>query len=585
MLKYFLFLTFLFIGLTGNLYGQTIVNQTEINEEFNSAVNLYKAQQFNESLLAFNKIINSYELNTKTTASYFFKIKILIEKKQYEEATRLISDFIEKYPSSKYIDEIRILAAKISIENSEYYDALKELGFLIARTNSVLYKIEAKDLGEKIARNYLKSFQIRRLSDSFTDEKVKPFMMLLLAKAYLKENDLETGLRTLSELMMNYSSSEEYNEAKNLFQNPVLSNTETGRGTLIAVLLPLKYDENGIPTSEAAAEILEGIRFAVSEYNKNRTDKIGIVVRDTKNDIEEIENIKDELGNNPNIKVILGPIFSDESRVTAKTFDGTNLVILSPTATDDDLTSSSIDFFQGNPPLATRGKIMAQYVYFVENKKSMAVLNAIDGYSPLLAATFEAEFERLGGSIITKASYKSNSFSLSEPIKQLEVSLETDTIEGIYIPLANKIDATAILSQLGQDSVYLPIYGNQDWFTAKGFESSPELSNMLTFSSDYFIDYSDNDFKNFSKKFSDMLGKDPDRNVLYGYDNANYLLTVMRNIDPGRLTIRNKMISGLISNGFHNNISFDENRTNRFLNIIRYRDGVFELVDKFRSAN
>ena len=585
MLKYFLFFFFLFIGLTGNLYSQTRVNQTKINEEFNNAVNLYKAHQLDESLLAFDNIINSYDLNTKTTASYFFKIKILIEKKQYEEATRLISDFMEKFPTSEYIDEIRILAAKISMKNSEYTEALKELGLLIEKTNSVLYKIEAKDLGEKIARNFLKSYQIKRLSDTFTDVKAKPFMMLLLAKAYLKENDLESGLRTLSELMMNYSSSEEYNEAKNLFQNPVLSNTETGTGNLIGVLLPLQYDENGNATSEAAAEILEGIKFAISEYNKNRTDKIGIVVRDTKNNVEEIENIKDELGNNPNIKVILGPIFSDETRVTAQTFDGTNLVVLSPTATDDDLTSASIDFFQGNPPLAIRGKIMAQYVYFVENKRFMAVLNAIDGYSPLLAATFEAEFERLGGSIITKASYKSNSYSLSEPIKQLEVTLETDTIEGIYIPLANKIDATVILSQLGQDSVYLPIYGNQDWFTAKGFESSPELSNMLTFSSDYFIDYSDDDFKNFSKKFSDMLGKDPNRNVLYGYDNANYLLTVMRNIDPGRLTIRNKMLSGLISTGFHNNISFDENRTNRFLNIIRYKDGVFELVDKFRSAN
>ena len=585
MLKYFLFFFFLFIGLTGNLYSQTRVNQTKINEEFNNAVNLYKAQQLDESLLAFDNIINSYDLNTKTTASYFFKIKILIEKKQYEEATRLISDFIEKFPTSEYIDEIRILVAKISMENSDYTEALKELGLLIEKTNSVLYKIEAKDLGEKIARNFLKSYQIKRLSDTFTDVKAKPFMMLLLAKAYLKENDLESGLRTLSELMMNYSSSEEYNEAKNLFQNPVLSNTETGTGNLIGVLLPLQYDENGNATSEAAAEILEGIKFAISEYNKNRTDKIGIVVRDTKNNVEEIENIKDELGNNPNIKVILGPIFSDETRVTAQTFDGTNLVVLSPTATDDDLTSASIDFFQGNPPLAIRGKIMAQYVYFVENKRFMAVLNAIDGYSPLLAATFEAEFERLGGSIITKAFYKSNSYSLSEPIKQLEVTLETDTIEGIYIPLANKIDATVILSQLGQDSVYLPIYGNQDWFTAKGFESSPELSNMLTFSSDYFIDYSDDDFKNFSKKFSDMLGKDPNRNVLYGYDNANYLLTVMRNIDPGRLTIRNKMLSGLISTGFHNNISFDENRTNRFLNIIRYKDGVFELVDKFRSAN
>ncbi|MCG6960991.1 hypothetical protein LJE82_13980, partial [bacterium BMS3Abin03] len=101
MLKYFLFFFFLFIGLTGNLYSQTRVNQTKINEEFNNAVNLYKAHQLDESLLAFDNIINSYDLNTKTTASYFFKIKILIEKKQYEEATRLISDFMEKFPTSE----------------------------------------------------------------------------------------------------------------------------------------------------------------------------------------------------------------------------------------------------------------------------------------------------------------------------------------------------------------------------------------------------------------------------------------------------------------------------------------------------
>jgi len=152
-------------------------------------------------------------------------------------------------------------------------------------------------------------------------------------------------------------------------------------------------------------------------------------------------------------------------------------------------------------------------------------------------------------------------------------------------PLANKIDATAILSQLGQDSIYLPIYGNQDWFSAKGFESSPELSNMLTFSSDYFIDFNDEEFKDFGSRFSKMTGKDPNRNVLYGYDAAKYILTVMRNIVASRSGIKNKMISGMISTGLHNNISFDENRMNRYLNIVRYKDGVFELIEKFRSGN
>ena len=108
---------------------------------------------------------------------------------------------------------------------------------------------------------------------------------------------------------------------------------------------------------------------------------------------------------------------------------------------------------------------------------------------------------------------------------------------------------------------------------------------MLTFSSDYYLDFNDEDYQIFSERFSQLTGKDPNRNVLYGYDTAKYLLTVMRNIAPRRSGIKDKMISGIMSKGFHNNISFDENRINRFMNIVRYNNGIFKLVEKFRYSN
>ncbi|MCH7963120.1 MAG: ABC transporter substrate-binding protein [Bacteroidetes bacterium] len=565
------------------------MNQKKIDTEFSRAVKLYDAREFISALSGFEKIINEYDLNSKTTAAYFFTIKILIEKKEYEGAWKLITEFLENYPSSKYTEEIRILFVKLNLDNYEYYDALKEIAFLIARTKSILYRLDAKDIGEKIARNYLSSSDLKKLSDSFTSDKVKPYLLLLLAKSYFKEKERENALVTLSQILQKYPSSEESAEAKNLYDNPIVPDEESGGKSYIGVLLPLQNDENDYPTSAAADEILQGVKFAVAEFNKGRDVKIGIIIRDTKNNEDEINEIRNELGSNSSIKVILGPIFSNEVRVTIKTFNGTNLLIISPTATDNDLTAVSENFFQANPPLAVRGKIMAQYVFFVENKKNMAVLNSIDGYSPLIAASFIEEFEKLGGTIKVKETYKSNSFSLSEPISRIvavDILLEApDTLQGIYIPLADKVDATAILSQMGQDSLYLPIFGNQDWFSARGFESAPGLSNMLTFSSDYFIDFNDNDYQEFSERFSKVYGKDPGRNVLYGYDVAKYLLTVMANIVPGRLAIKNKILSGMVSNGYHNNISFDENRVNRFLNIVRYRDGVFELIEKFHSGN
>ncbi len=582
MFRYLLFLLVIESSVWSAAIGQIGVNQFKVDSDFELAVQLYNSGQYEIALVRFEKIINDYDLNSKTSASYFFEIKILIDKKDYNEAKYTVSRFIEKFPASEYVEEVRIQMVEINLENHDYFDALKEIAFLIERTNSIAYRIEAKDIGDKIADNFLNSSDLQQLYDSFTSKKVKPFLLLLLAKSFLKERDVESASIYFSKILQSYSSSEEYPEAKNLYENPVLPAEYNGTASIIGVLLPLKMDSTGNYTSTAATEILDGVKFAISEFNDGRDDKIGIVIRDTENDIDRISEIRDEIGDNAEIKVILGPIFSNEVRITLNEFEGTDLAIISPTATDNDLIFVSEDFFQANPPLAVRGKIMAQYVYFVENKRLMAVLNAIDGYSPLLAATFSDEFERLGGTITVKATYKSNSFSLSEPILKIA---EADTLEGIYIPLTDKIDATAILSQLGQDSIYYPIYGNQDWFTAKGFESAPELSNMLTFSSDYFIDFTDEDYNEFSDNYSEITGKDPNRNVLYGYDIAKYLLTIMRNISPSRTNIKNKIISGIMSKGFHNNISFDENRINRFLNIVRYKDGIFKLVEKFRFAS
>ncbi|MFC2103616.1 ABC transporter substrate-binding protein [Bacteroidota bacterium] len=578
--KFFTIIILLLISFT-IISGQSYNEEQRIEAEFSRAVKLFDAKEYSSALTGFERIINNYELNSKTTASYFFKIKILIERNNLREAQRLALNFLEKFPSSKFIDEVRKLSIKAYLKDDRYYEAFREAVLLIDNTSSIVNRLEIKEIGENIANNFLSSSDIARLTERISSDKTLPYLLLQMGKLYLKERDTENAIKSLSQILREFPTSEEYAEAKNLYDNPVIPSLDNEGTSYIGVLLPLQKDESGRTTSAASDEILEGVKFAVSEFNKDREDKIGIIVRDTRNDAERINSLKIEFGNNSDIKAIIGPIFSNEVRVAIKSFEGTNLSIISPTATDNDLTSVSEDFYQANPPLSVRGKMMAQYVYFVENKTLLGVLNSIDGYSPLLAATFIEEFEKLGGTITVKATYKSKSYSLTDQIFKIA---SADTIQGLYIPLADKIDATVILSQMGQDSLYVPIYGNQDWFSARGFESAPGLSNMLTFSSDYFIDFSDPDYQKFSDNFSKIVGTEPNRNVLYGYDTAKYLLTIMRNSSSNRYAIKNKILSGLVSNGFHNNVSFDEYRINRFINIVRYKDGVFELIEKFRSG-
>ena len=349
--------------------------------------------------------------------------------------------------------------------------------------------------------------------------------------------------------------------------------------TNICVMLPL----SGLTSNESltdSKEILEGIKFALDEFNRGRDDKIGLIIKDTENDRNKIISIKNEIVNDPSVKLVIGPVFSSEVEIALEEFKPTNLLLISPTATDNDLTLINENFFQANPNFIIRAKAMAQHIFYVENKRNMAVLNSIDGYSPLLAAEFIKEFERLGGKIIKKYTYKSENFSSGIRID----STELVAAEGIYIPLADRTDAPLILSQLVQNNINLSLYGNQDWFLAKGFETSPELSNKMVFESDYFIDYNNSDYQILSNNFLGRTKIDANRNVLYGYDTAKYILTILRNISRNRKNIKTKMESGITVNGFHNNISFNSDHVNVFINIVRYNEGYFELLDKFKVS-
>lgn len=557
------------------LFAQNI--SVDNNRDFQRALNYYNSNKSDDALNLFKKIAARTDNHTKITASVFFVSKILIEQKRFSEAEKSLNSFLEQYSDSKYLDEVKNLLITVYIEKLDYSKAFELCLNLIETSKSLVVKKETKFIAEKIALNYLKSSELEKYTDKTSSH--RSFILLIRGKILLNEGNNSDAIKTFNEITSKHSNSDEYMEANNLKKSNTITSS-SNESPIVGVLLSLT-DSNGRVIS-SAEEILEGIKFAFHEYNSNHTDKVGIIVSDIKREKSEISDATKNFMINNKVRCIIGPIFSDDVRNAVSEIDRSDLCLISPTATDDDLISLSENFYQANPSLTARGKIFAQYLYFVENKRNIAVLNSIDGYSPLLAASFVMEFEKLGGKIAAKETYKSKSFSLAEQMNR--ISVVANLIEGLYAPISDGSDANAILSQMVQSGLNIEIYGNQDWFLGKGFESSPQLSNKLTFDSDYFIDFNDLDLKEFSKSFKQITGIEVNRNILYGYDTAKYLLTVIRNIDPTRKNIKYKMESGINVTGFHNNISFDDDRTNKFINIVRFNDGVFELVDKFRAG-
>lgn len=575
----FVFFFVILIIFTSTLAYSQGVTYEEINKQFDNAVVLFNSKKYDEALKGFNKIISDYSYNSKTTASEFFKAKTHFELKQFNQFKYTADQFLEMYPNSNYVDEIRLLLTKYNLEIANYYNAFREILFIIEKTNSTTYEQKAKKIGEGISAKYLNDTQLDKLNSSFESTKVKSYILLEKGKYLIRNGDAIGAIKIFEELISSYPESAEFTEAKKIID---YSHSSEPAKTVIGVMLPLEMNSAGEYNTQSAAEILEGIKFAVDEFNKLRSDKIGLLIRDTKKDVNQIKKIKEEFTSLNSLIAILGPIFSNEVRATLEEFDDYDIPIISPTATDDDLTSLNHYFFQANPSFSVRGKIMAQYVFYVENKRIVSVINSIEGYSPILAGSFTEEFEKLGGKVLKKESFKNDYTDFSGPISK--IFNDSLTIEGLYIPLSDNSVTPLIFSELSKHGMKIPLYGNQDWFTAKGFETAPEISNNLVFESDNFVDFNSEIYKNFNEQYNAISGKDVSRNVLYGYDAAKFLLTALRNSELNRKNLVDKMISGMVGNGLHNNISFDERRVNKFLNIVRYKNGVFELVDKFRLS-
>lgn len=566
---------YLFV-LIFSLCGMQLFAQTSDEQKFNDAVKLFKNKKYQTALGNFKKI--SEKENKYQTASKFFVVKTLTELKKFSEAEKEANNFLENFGSSKYADEVSVLLIKSLLEQNKYKTAFIKALNLLRNSESTSYRIEAKSIAEGIAKNYLSSFDVKEISDNEQDKKLKPFLLFTLAELYSLEGNKNESENLIEQIIKNFPQSDEYFLARN-FQGHS-SDKSFGNEILVGILLPLT-DSDG-RRNIAAEEMLEGIKYAFHELNQQRETKIGLIVRNSKRDESEISRIIDEFNSDKRVKAVLGPVYSDESEIVVSSLNKTDLIFISPTATDEDLTEDNDQFYQANPPFTVRGKVFAQYVFFIEGKRNFAVLNSLDGYSPVLAKSFADEFQRLGGNILVKETYRSKSVDLSKQISNLIP--HTDRLEGIYIPLSDKFDAEIILSEMLKQNVIIPLYGNQDWINAKGLETSSALSNTLKITSDYFIDFNDKSFNEFNQLFLSTTGKEITRNVLYGYDVAKYLTTALRAIQPTRNTIKLKLDSGLKSNGYHNNISFSKKKRNTYVNILSYNDGRFQLIEKYKGT-
>lgn len=571
------FFIILILCFNGFIYAQSSVDSSEYYTLV-KASGLYKEKQFKQAAAVLSELLKSDNSDIKTSA------KILLTRISFEPgnaAAGMNPDQIDTAGVDKKVRmELYFLRSEYQYKNSRFDESFSAL------LNSFVYLHETKDSIrfyenlESLVIYFLDDTKIQSAISKFSDSYVKGYIKLAYSVKLKSEGNNQKSHEQLLDILRQYPSGfprEKAAEILEQFKEIFGGDVEKSQG-LIAVVLPLTAAESGEDV-QAGLQVLDGIKFAVDEFNTANEANIGLVIYDSKGENSELIRIAGELKSLEALRIVVGSLYSTETNTLCYLLHDLNVPVISPTATGDSLTFFHNNFFQANPSFSVRGEAMAQYLIYTEGKRRIAVMYQDQSYGVPMAFSFRKEFERLGGKV-----------TIFEPVTASGSEIQTISAnfsaqgwqgaEGLFFPLMDKKLITMLNSAFQKAQLKIPIYGNQDWYSLRDLQLNAALVENLVISSDYYIEYTQPAYLDFSKKFFEKTHAEPLRNHFYGYDLMQGLMPVLAANPSGDLTSVLKKQTDF--SGFHNSVNFGEARMNRYMNFFRYRNGEFKLMDRFR---
>ncbi len=315
--------------------------------------------------------------------------------------------------------------------------------------------------------------------------------------------------------------------------------------------------------------------------------------RDTGNDPMKARTVADSLVNDDRVDAIIGPLFSREARAAGSEAERNRTVLIAPLATDEDIARGRRYIFQANPPIRTRGEIMARFAVRSLLADTLGVITE-DGhpFSARMAEGFMRELERQGATLQFSEVLANARMWSRLPEHFEEDSLFTpDTLRGIdsiYLPFSGRNAGGRIQEALTGMTRLTRVYGlraralgNSEWHNLAIEQSASQFNTIYT--NDFYADQSRPEVREFVRRYRLLTGATPDeldvsaqRLAYTGYDVATFLLNQME--QPSDRPLAERLRNTARYEGLGTRIDFQGGNVNRTMFIHRYRNGTIELI-------
>jgi len=196
-------------------------------------------------------------------------------------------------------------------------------------------------------------------------------------------------------------------QAQQAAQQPSAVNVDrqpTGQGSYnIGVMLPLTGDgaAYGLPIQKA-------VKIAIDEINAKggiNGAKLDPIYEDSKCNPKDGNAAAQKLVNVNKVRVIIGGACSGETLGAAPITEAAKVVLISPSATNPDITNAGDFVFRLAPSDAFAGVVASNYAFNDLKAKKAAVISESTDYAQGLRKVFKENFAKLGGEIVADETF------------------------------------------------------------------------------------------------------------------------------------------------------------------------------------
>ncbi len=416
-----------------------VVFSERANEYFQSGVEAFENENYRQALQQFEMILDMGDVTQRTTAAYVMAAKSMIELGQNREASRLLQRFLDRFPRSLYQDDAYFTLGVAYMRDRRYEDALITFMRALEQTDNIELQGNAEAYLARIINEHLSIDDLQNIYEESRREFERGFLALSLAQKYMERGNFGLAQSLLKEAVEEYSMHPLISELRSL-----LENIEEGVTLKIGVILPLFENTPHEPLRRLGRELLEGVQFAVEQHNAESDIQLFLDIRDTRRQPSVAARHVQELVNDNEVVMILGPVFSDEVFATAGVANARGVPIITPTATANHIADIGHYVFQTNPDYRTRGRAMARYAVEHLGYSALSVLAPTDSHGQDIAEGFIDEVNELDGAyIVVNEWYRGGETNFTQQFYNIRRYGLQDSLH-LYISFSGEMDQSDI---------------------------------------------------------------------------------------------------------------------------------------------